>query len=263
MDYSKYECLAVELRGRLLHVTLNNPPMNSWSRRLHNELSTIFYEIQIDPAVDVILLTGSGKAFSAGGDVPLMQSRIDDPSLMTQKNLEMKRIVFSLLELEKPIVCRINGDAIGAGATLALLCDITIAVDTARIGDPHVRMGYVTGDGSAFIWPQLVGYARAKEFLLTGNLMSATDAERIGLINYAVPAEELDAKVNGFVDSLINGATKAIRWSKTTINIPLRALAHTTLDAGLAYQTLTNSSADHQEAVHAFAERRRPNFTGE
>jgi len=262
MDYSKYECLAMERRGHLLRVTLNNPPMNSWSRQLHGELATIFYDIQLDPETDVVLLTGSGETFSAGGDVPLMQSRIDDPSLMVQKNLEMKRIVFSLLELEKPIVCRINGDAIGSGATLALLCDITVAVDTARIGDPHVRMGYVTGDGSAMIWPQLVGYARAKEFLLTGNLMSAKDAERFGLINYAVPAAELDAKVDGFVDTLVNGAAKAIRWSKTAINIPLRALAHSTLDAALAYQTLTNQSADHQEAVRAFAEKRRPNFTG-
>lgn len=263
MAYEDYQCIAVEREGRLLKLTLDNPPMNSWSERLHRELASIFYDVQLDPDSDVVLLTGSGKVFSAGGDVPLMQSRIDNPQLMVRKNLEMKRIVFSLLELEKPMVCRINGDAIGAGATLALLSDITVAVDTARIGDPHVRMGYVTGDGSAAIWPQLIGYARAKEFLLTGALMSARDAERYGLINYAVPADQLDAKVAEFTTALVNGATKAIRWSKTVINIPLRALAHSMLDAGLAYQTLTNDSADHQEAVRAFAEKRKPAFKGD
>jgi enoyl-CoA hydratase len=262
MDYSKYQCLSVARQGRLLTLTLNNPPMNSWSQQLHTELSTIFFDIQLDAASDVIILTGSGDTFSAGGDIPLMQKRIDDPELMTRKNLEMKRIVFGLLELEKPIICRINGDAVGGGATLALLCDITIAVDTARIGDPHVKMGYVTGDGSAVIWPQLVGYARAKEFLLTGDLMSAIDAERYGLINHAVPADQLDAKVGRLAGKLVNGATKAIRWSKTAINIPLRALAHSLLDTGLAYQTITNDSADHQEAVRAFAEKRKPIFTG-
>lgn len=262
MESAHYESVRVERDGRLLKLTLNNPPMNSWSEQLHRELSTVFYDAQMDADSDVILLTGQGKVFSAGGDVTLMQRRIDDPQLMVRKNLEVKRIVFSLLELEKPLICRINGDAIGAGATLALLSDITIAVDTARIGDPHVRMGYSTGDGSATIWPQLIGYMRAKEYLLTGKLMSAPDAERFGLINYAVPADQLDDKVSEFLTAFLNGATKAIRWSKTSINIPLRALAHSMLDAALAYQTMTNDSADHQEAVRAFAERRRPHFSG-
>lgn len=262
MDYSAYERIRVERDGRLLKLTLDNPPKNSWSRQLHRELSEIFYDVQLDIEVDAVLLTGAGDTFSAGGDVPLMQSRIDDPGLMVRKNLEMKRIVFSLLELEKPVICRINGDAVGAGATLALLCDISIAVDTARLGDPHVKMGYATGDGSAVLWPQLCGYSRAKEFLLTGKLMSATDAERWNLINYAVPASELDAKVAEFVDAFVNGATQAVKWSKTIINVPLRALAQSLMDTGLAYQTLTNESADHQEAVNAFREKRKPRFTG-
>ncbi|MBR0652033.1 enoyl-CoA hydratase/isomerase family protein [Roseomonas terrae] len=263
MDISRYQAIRIERDGRLLKLVLDNPPMNSWSEQLHRELSTVFYDAQLDTESDVLLLTGQGDVFSAGGDIPLMQRRIDDPHLMVRKNLEVKRIVFSLLELEKPLICRINGDAIGAGATLALLSDITIAVDTARIGDPHVRMGYSTGDGSATIWPQLIGYMRAKEYLLTGKLMSAPDAERFGLINYAVPADQLDEKVSEFLSSFLNGATKAIRWSKTSINIPLRALAHSMLDAALAYQTMTNDSADHQEAVRAFAEKRRPRFTGQ
>jgi enoyl-CoA hydratase len=174
----------------------------------------------------------------------------------------MKKMIFGLLDLEKPVIARINGDCIGLGATLALLCDISIAVEDARLGDPHVKMGYVAGDGGAIIWPQLVGFARAKEYLLTGDLLTAKEAERIGLINHAVPRAELDAKVNTLADKLANGATKAIKWTKTSINIPLRQLAHSMLDASLAYEALTNIGADHQEAVTAFQQKRKPKFTG-
>lgn len=236
--------------------------MNTIHKGLHDELTRIFYDVQLDDDADVLVLTGSGEVFSAGGDIPHMQRRIDDPELFNKKNVEMKRIIFGLLDLEKPIICRINGDCIGLAATLALLCDITFAVDTARIGDPHVRVGYVAGDGGAVIWPQLVGFGRAKEYLLTGDLVSAKRAEQIGLINYAVPHAELDARVDAFADRLASGATKAIKWTKTCINIPLRQLAHALMDACLAYEALTNISADHQEAVNAFREKRKPKFTG-
>jgi enoyl-CoA hydratase len=236
--------------------------MNTVQMELHNELSRIFLDVQVDHDSDVIVLTGGGGVFCAGGDIPNMQRRIDDPEMFNRKNVEMKRIVFGLIELEKPIVCRINGDCMGLGATLALLCDIIIAVDSARIGDPHVKMGYVAGDGGAIIWPQLVGFARAKEYLLLGDALTATEAERIGLINHAVPAAELDLRVNKIADRLAGGATKAIRWTKTCVNIQLRQLAHTLLDASLAYEALTNIGADHQEAVIAFNEKRRPRFTG-
>lgn len=262
MDYSNYEALRIERKDRLLTVTLTNPPKNSWSQTMHRELSNVFYDIQMDSDIDVIILTGAGDTFSAGGDIPLMQTRIDDPELMVRKNLEMKRIVYSLVELEKPIICRVNGDAVGGGATLALLCDIVIAVDTARFGDPHVKMGYVTGDGAAILWPQMVGYTRAKEYLLTGKLMPARDAEKYNLINYAVPVAQLDERVAEFANRLLQGAPKAIRGSKVSINMPLRALAHSFMDTALAYQTLTNDSTDHQEAVNAFREKRKPRFTG-
>ncbi|HVZ06709.1 enoyl-CoA hydratase-related protein [Rhodopila sp.] len=262
MDYSSYKFIRTERRGRILVLTLHNPPMNTVQMELHNELSRIFLDVQVDHEADVIVLTGSGEVFSAGGDIPNMQRRIDDPELFNRKNVEMKRIVFGLIELEKPIICRINGDCMGLGATLALLCDIIIAVNTARIGDPHVKMGYVAGDGGAVIWPQLVGFARAKKYLLLGDTLTATEAERIGLINHAVPAADLDTRVNYIADRLARGATKAIRWTKTCVNLQLRQIAHAQLDASLAYEALTNIGADHQEAVNAFKEKRRPQFTG-
>ncbi len=261
MDYSSYKHMQFERRDRILTITLNRPPMNPIHYELHNELSRLWYQVQVDTECDVVILTGAGEVFSAGGDIPMMQRRIDDPELFNRKNLEMKQMIFGLLDLEKPIIARINGDCIGLGATLALMCDIMIAVDTARFGDPHVRMGYVAGDGGAVIWPQLIGFARAKEYLLTGDMLDAKEAERIGLINYAVPREELDTKVNAFADKLARGATKAIKWTKTSINMPLRQLAHSMMDASLAYEAITNMGADHQEAVTAFQEKRKPRFT--
>jgi enoyl-CoA hydratase len=262
MDYSTYEFIKATRDGRILTLELCHPPMNAVHYLLHNELSRIFYDVQVDHEADVIVLTGSGDVFSAGGDIPMMQMRIDDPELFIRKNTEMKKIIYGLLDLEKPIVCRVNGDCIGLGATLALLCDIIISVDTARFGDPHVKMGYVAGDGGAVIWPQLIGYARAKEFLLTGKLLTAERAETIGLINALVPKAKLDQAVDELTKSLAEGARLAIKWTKTCINIPLRQLAHSILDASLAYEAITNVSADHQEAVNAFREKRRPQFVG-
>ena len=262
MDYSGYRHLGIQRRGRVLTVTLDRPPMNPIHFDLHHELSRIWYDVQVDHEADVVVFTGAGEVFSAGGDIPMMQKRIDEPELFNRKNLEMKQMIFGLLDLEKPVIARVNGDCIGLGATLALLCDIIVSVEGARFGDPHVKMGYVAGDGGAVIWPQLVGFARAKEYLLTGDLLDATEAERIGLINRVVPRERLDETVNALADKLANGATKAIKWTKSCVNIPLRQLAHSIMDASLAYEAITNMGADHQEAVSAFQEKRKPRFTG-
>jgi enoyl-CoA hydratase len=167
-----------------------------------------------------------------------------------------------MLECDKPIIARVNGHAVGLGATVALMCDIIIAADTAKIGDPHVNAGLVAGDGGALIWPQLIGFARAKEYLFTGDLMSAAEAHRIGLINHVVPAAELDAKVYDLAHRLAGGAMKSIRWTKQVINIPLRQIAHATMDLSLSLETQSNLSRDHQEAVSAFAAKRRPTFSG-
>jgi enoyl-CoA hydratase len=251
-----------ERRERILRITLNRPPMNPIHYELHAELARLWHEVQVDHETDVVVFTGAGDVFSAGGDIPMMQRRIDDPELFHRKNLDMKQMIFGLLDLEKPVIARINGDCIGLGATLALMCDLVVAVEDARFGDPHVKMGYVAGDGGAVIWPQLVGFAKAKEYLLTGDLLDAREAERIGLINYALPRAELDAKVDALALKLARGATKAIKWTKTCMNIPLRQLAHSIMDASLAYEAITNVGADHQEAVTAFQEKRKPRFTG-
>lgn len=245
----------------MLTVTINRPEvLNAVDGLMHTELSTVFIDAAADPMTDIVVLTGAGTAFCAGGDIGWMQQMVGDPSSFERTGAEAKRIIFSLLDLEKPIICRMNGDAIGLGATLALFCDVVLAVDTARIADPHVRVGLVAGDGGAVIWPQLIGYVRAKEYLMTGDMIPANDAARIGLINYALSADALDDAVDALAGRLRDGATNAIRWSKTAINIGLKQLAHSIMDASIAYETVSSRSPDHIEAVDAFLSRRRPIF---
>lgn len=263
IDYGEYKDILVEKRDRVMTITLNVPErLNAFTGPMHTALSRIWDDVNDDPDVHVVVLTGAGRAFSAGGNVIAMQQKIDDPDAWDRGMPEARRIVFRMLECDKPIIARINGHAVGLGATIALLCDIIIAAEEAKIGDPHVNAGLVAGDGGALIWPQLVGFARAKEYLLTGDLMSAAEAERIGLINHVVPADQLDEKVYTLARRLAEGAMKSIRWTKQTINIPLRQMAHSMMDLSLSLETQSNRSEDHQEAVRAFGEKRRPRFSG-
>lgn len=263
MDWSGYEKIRFAYEGRVLTVTLDNGPMNAVDHRMHDELAGTMAELQRDPDSDLIVLTGANKAFCAGGDMDWFQQMIDDPGGFRGIAVDGKRIVFGLLEIEKPVICRLNGHAAGLGATLALLCDVIIADEKARIGDPHVKVGLVAGDGGAVLWPQMIGFARAKEMLLTGDMIPAADAAAMGLINYAVPTEELDAKVQELTQKILGNPRWAVRWTKTATNIALRDIATKVMDAAIAYEMSSNMTEDRQEAVTAFVEKRDPKFTGE
>ena len=264
MQFHDYETLRFEYQDRVLRLTIaGKSRMNGVDARMHEELARVFLDVQRDPDSDIVVLTGAGPAFCAGGDMAWFQDMIDDPSKFRALGPEAKRIITSLLELEKPIVCRLNGAAAGLGASIALLCDIIIADETALIGDPHVKVGLVAGDGGSVIWPQLIGFARAKEMLLTGDMIRAKDAVAMGLINHAVPAGQLDAKVDEIVGKILGNPRWAVRWTKTAVNVTLRDIANKVNDAAIAYELLSNMMKDRQEAVSAFVEKRRPSYTGE
>ena len=263
MDFARYQTLAFERRGKRLTITLNNPDkLNAFSEQSHKELSRVFVDAAEDEDSEVIVLTGAGRAFTAGGDLDYMQKLRDEPALMHRSVREAKRVVFSLLDCDKPVICKVNGDAIGLGTTLALLCDVVIASDTARFGDPHNNVALMAGDGGSVIWPQLIGYARAKHFLFTGELLGAKDAQAMGLIHQAVPAAELDAKVDAYVERLLKMPIQSVRWTKQTVNIGLKQLAHSMMDAGMAYEAIANRTDDHAEAIAAFREKRKPVYIG-
>src|SRR5258708_25399695 len=173
MNTDSYLYIVFRDEGRVLTVALNcQDSLNAIDGQLHEELARVLVDCAADPLSDVIVLTGTGRAFSSGGDIAWMQAMIDDPRQWDKTAREAKQIVFSILDCEKPIIASVNGHATGLGATIALFCDVIFASDAAKIGDPHVSVGFVAGDGGAGIWPQMVGYARVEEYLLSGQLMS-------------------------------------------------------------------------------------------
>lgn len=265
LEQANYQALAFERAGRVLTIRINLPErMNVVTQRLHQEMSRVFIDAADDPDSDVIVLTGVGKVFCAGGDLQWLADELKEglPPFVGEAQV-MRRIVGSLLECPKPVIAGVNGDAIGFGASIALLCDIVIAVEHARFADPHCKLGLSTGDGGSLIWPQLIGYAKAKHYLLTGDALDATEAERIGLISMVRPEAEFSAFIESYASKLAAGAQTAIRYSKITANIPLRQMAASVYEAMIAYEGLCRYTPDYREGVTAFIERRRAKFGGD
>ncbi len=262
-DLPIFRTIAFARRGRLLTMTLNRPDaMNAINLELHEDLAEALWFAQGDAASDVLVITGAGRAFSAGGDLDHIARNAADPRLFDREAQVAKRIVYTLLDIDKPVVCRMNGHAIGLGASIALLCDVIFASDKAKIGDPHVQLGLVAGDGGAVIWAQRIGLARAKEYLLTGDLLTAARAAEIGLINHCLPLDQLDAAVDAFCDKLLAGAVGAIRATKVLTNMELKRIAHFVMEAGIAMESVSVRSADHLEGIAALREKRPPKFGG-
>ena len=264
MNFDDYTTIKFERKGRVLYMTFNQPEkLNTLAGISHTELSTVFRDIDEDEGSDIVVVTGAGRVFSAGGDIEYMQYLRDNPKVWYKCVREARNIVNSMLECEKTVVAKINGDAIGLGATVAVCCDMIFAAEHARFGDPHNNVGLTTGDGGQIMWPQLMGYARAKHYLLTGEKFSAQEAKDMGMINDVYPKEELDEKVDKYVEKLLRLPAQSLRWSKATINTPLRQMAASMMDLGMAYENVSAQTKDHQEAISAFREKRHPKFIGE
>jgi enoyl-CoA hydratase len=263
MDYPPFTTLELARVGDVLRVTIAHPTseLNAVDEQLHRDLTALFAHLRREDGARAVLLTGRGRAFSAGGDFRWFPA-LREPGRMEALRRDAKQLIGDLLDVEIPIVAAVNGHAMGLGASIALLCDVIFMADTATIGDPHVKVGIVAGDGGAVIWPLALGPARAKEYLLTGDALGAVEAERIGLVNHVVPAAELDATAMRFATRLAAGAPLAIRYTKLAVNKLVKEAVNVALDASTALELVTFQSDDHREALAALREKRPPRFTG-
>jgi enoyl-CoA hydratase len=260
--YARYKRLQFDRpHPRVLRITMSNPGrLNAADETMHGELAEIWRDIDTDPDVSAAILTGAGKAFSAGGDFDMIQKIIDDFPTRARNWKEARDIVYNVINCSKPIVSAIRGPAVGAGLVCGLLADISIATKEARIIDGHTRLGVAAGDHAAIIWPLLCGMAKAKYYLLLCDPVSGAEAERIGLISLAVEDAELDAKAVEIATRLAEGAPNAIRWTKYALNNWLR-MAGPTFDSSLALEFMGFTSPDVKEGLASHREKRKPAFS--
>jgi enoyl-CoA hydratase len=260
--YDRYERLTFDWpHTGVLRVTMNNPArLNAADARMHEELAEIWRDADRDDEVRALILTGAGKAFSAGGDFDMIEGIMDDFEVRARVLREARDIVYNVINCSKPIVSAIRGPAVGAGLVCGLLADISIATPGARIIDGHTRLGVAAGDHAAIIWPLLCGMARAKYYLLLCETLTGAEAERIGVVSLLAEDADLDAKAVEIAGKLADGAPTAIRWTKYALNNWLRA-AGPTFDASLALEFLGFTGPEAREGLASHREKRRPDFT--
>lgn len=264
MDYSGYKELLVEKKDYIATLTFNRPDkFNILSATIKEEFNHCLETIAEDDEVRVVILTGAGKTFSAGSDIAGIKARLNEGMNADSAKKIMReaiKVIDLLVNLPQPIIAAVNGDCVTLAGTMALCCDIIIADENARFGDLHVRGGLVAGDGGAVIWPLLLPLVKAKEYLLTGKLFDAKEAERIGLINKAVPTKDFWATVNDMAQQLLANAPQAVRYTKMALNRILRERVHMILDHSIAVEMLTMFSEDHIEGIKSFLEKRKPDW---
>ena len=263
MKYGEYQFLLFERKeDGILLVTINRPDkLNAAHERLHWELARVWLDVAEDPETKVVVITGAGKAFSVGGDLGMIERMMGNPALVARSWREAGDIVNNMINLDKPIISAINGAAVGAGLAVALLADISIASETMRITDGHLRLGVAAGDHAVIIWPLLCGMARAKYYLLTADFLDGKEAERIGLVSLCVPADKLMDRAMEVARKLANGPQQALQFTKRALNHWLR-VAGPAFDASMALEMLGFFGADVAEGVRAVKEKRAPKFPG-
>ncbi|MFN0145362.1 MAG: enoyl-CoA hydratase/isomerase family protein [Dehalococcoidia bacterium] len=267
-DYSVYEDIVCTVEGRLLTVMFNRPERrNAMSARMGREFRDIVAKLYTDGDVGAVILSGAGdRGFCAGLDIKEADSRAAGESGARSAMHDYagpKELMETLINLPQPVVCALNGDAAGMGASIALCCDIIVANETARFSDPHIKnLAVVAGDGGTIHWPLMMSIYKAKEFLLTGDFLLAKDAAATGMINYALPYEEMMPKAREIAQKLADGPQWAVRWTKVALNRIVKSRMELTMDLAAALEMITLASDDHREAMSAFVEKRPPKFTG-
>src|SRR6185295_4547465 len=219
----------------VLEIVLDAPNLNAVGPEAHAELADVWLVVDRDPDTKVALLTGAGKAFSAGGSFDLIDGVTNDFAVRTRVLREARDLVLNVINCSKPIISALHGPAVGAGLAAGLLADVSVAGRSARIIDGHTRLGVAAGDHAAICWPLLVGMAKAKYYLLTCESMTGEEAERIGLVSMCVDDEDVQDSALEVATELAAGAQAALRWTKQTLNNWYRAQS-AILDASLAYE---------------------------
>jgi enoyl-CoA hydratase len=262
--YAKYTRLKFDrpdtANPRILRITLDRPErLNALDAVGHREITEVWRDIDQDPEVDVVLLRGAGKGFSAGGDFEMIEAMMSDFDTLARTWKEARDLVYNLINCSKPIVSAIHGPAVGAGLVCALLADISIAAKSAKIVDGHTRLGVAAGDHAAIVWPLLCGMAKAKYHLLLCEPVTGEEAERIGLVSLCVDDAELQDKALEVAKRLASGAQTAIRWSKYALNNWLRQ-AGPIYDTSTALEMLGFTGHEVKEGLASHREKRKPNF---
>ncbi|MEE6140156.1 enoyl-CoA hydratase-related protein [Mycobacterium sp. 050128] len=232
--------LVVGGTGSVRTVTLNRPErMNAVNEELHGALANVWAALRDDDEVRAVVLTGAGKAFSAGGDMEYLAKVSHDDEFRYRTMAEARRIVSEMLAFPKPVIAAVNGPAVGLGCSLAVLADVVFISEGAFMADPHVTLGVVAADGGVLAWPLVTSMLRAKEYLFTGDRIDAVEAERIGLANHVVPSEDLLTRAYGLAERLADQPKQALWDTKRALNMHVKAAVEKVVDFAFAAESET------------------------
>jgi len=262
MNYADFQFLKFDAKPNgVLLITINRPEvMNATNGRLHWELTKVWGVVNDDPKTKVAVITGAGdKAFSAGGDLNWITNMVGNAETINNVMNEASDIVYNVMACDKPVISAINGVAVGAGLAVAMMADISIMAEEAKITDGHVKLGVAAGDHAAICWPLLCGMAKAKYYLMTAEFVSGKEAERIGLVSLCVPRAQLMDKAMEVADKLAAGSQQAIRFTKRSLNGWMN-MARPIFESSLAMEMLCFLGEDAKEGVAAVKEKRAPKF---
>lgn len=258
-----YETLILEVTGAVATIALNRPEArNALDLVMRRELSAALDDVEADENARVLILTGRGGHFSAGGDVKSMRERRNTAAEGRARVEALNRLVVRVAEFPRPTIAMVDGFAVGAGCNLALGCDLIVASDRARFGEVFAKIGLVPDGGGTYFLPRLVGLARAKELVFTADIIDAAEAYRIGLVNRVVPAADLARQTRALAERIAAGPPATLRMAKHMLNRSAELDLRGALDQEASGQAIAITSDDHQEGLDAFFAKRPPRFTG-
>lgn len=258
-----FQTILIERSNGVATLILNRPESrNALDLAMREEIENALRELTADESVRVLVVTGAGGHFCAGGDVKSMQARRQTAAEGRARVESMNRVILELVNFRAPTLAQVDGFAVGAGCNLALACDLILASDRARFGQVFSKIGLVPDGGGSYLLPRLVGLAKAKELVFTADIIDAAEALRIGLINRVVPAAELAQAVRELAGRIAAGPPKTLALAKRLLNRSASLDLAGALDLEAFSQAIAIESEDHQEGLRAFFEKRAPNFTG-